>query len=345
MERFEQCLVNVSKRLLDAMWALQKGGVEIALVIDDDRKLVGTLTDGDVRRALLNGESVEAPLAPHVQRKFTAVKAAASRAEVTDMMRARWIGQIPIVADDGRVAGLHLLHEVLGGRERPNWALVMAGGRGTRLGTITDTLPKPMLAVAGRPILERIVLHMVGYGIRRIFLSVHYLAEKIVEHFGNGEQLGCRIEYLHESKPLGTGGALSLLPEPPTAPMVVLNGDLLTQFDVARLLDFHQAGGFKASIGVYPYGHTVPFGVIEVDGDRVTSLREKPTMVWQTNAGIYALSPELVARVPKDTVFPLPALVNGCLERGEKVGAYPIDGDWIDVGRRRELQRARGEIE
>ena len=159
--------------------------------------------------------------------------------------------------------GLHLLHEVLGAAPRSNWAVVLAGGQGQRLRPLTENLPKPMLKVAGRPILERIVLHLVGYGIRRIYLSVNYLAQVIQEHFGDGERFGCRIEYLHEDTPLGTGGCLSLLPEKPAVPLIVLNGDLVTQFDVGKMLEHHTSGRFAMTVGTREHPYTVPFGVVQ----------------------------------------------------------------------------------
>jgi NDP-sugar pyrophosphorylase family protein len=251
--------------------------------------------------------------------------------------------QIPIVDEGGKLAGLHLLREILGASLRPNWAVVMAGGRGERLRPITDALPKPMIKVAGRPILERIVLHLVGFGIRRIFLSINYMGDMIESYFKDGTALGCNIEYVKEEKPLGTGGALSLLPEKPDHPVLLLNGDLLTQFNVGNMLAFHVDGGFKATMGVHEYVHTIPYGVVEQEGDRITGVREKPTQTWIANAGIYVFEPSLVERVPQDTYFPLPTLVEECLDRGEAVGAFPIKEDWIDVGHPKELRLARGE--
>lgn len=342
-EHLEKIVVSESASLRIAMEALDRGAVEIALVVGPGGKLLGTLTDGDIRRAILAGASLQDTASKFMSRCFTAVSPSTSRAEVLDLMRARFLGQIPIVEESGRLVGLHLLREILGAVSRPNWAVVMAGGRGERLRPITDLLPKPMIKVAGRPILERIVLHLVGFGIRRIFLSVNYMGDTIEEHFKDGAPLGCKIEYLKEDQPLGTGGALSLLPETPDHPILMLNGDLLTQFNVGNILAFHVGGGFKATVGVHEYVHTVPYGVVEQEGDRITGIREKPTQTWLANAGIYVFEPGLVERVPKDTYFPLPVLVEECLDRGEAVGAFPVKEDWIDVGHPKELRRARGE--
>jgi dTDP-glucose pyrophosphorylase len=337
--------VRAGATLRDAMWALDRGNLQIALVCDANEHLVGILTDGDIRRALLGGATLETPLDPYVRRDFVSVDPSASRTEVIELMQARMISQIPIVSAAGCLVGMHLLHEMIGRGERENWAVIMAGGEGKRLLPLTETVPKPMLKVAGRPILERIVLHLVGFGIRRVFLAVNYLSDVIEQHFGDGKRLGCRIDYLREETPLGTGGAISLLPERPRHALLVMNGDLITQFDVGRLLAFHEQGGFALSVGVHRHTYTVPFGVTAVEGERVVSVQEKPTVAWQTNAGIYAIAPSVLERIPRATAFPLPELVDGCLGRGEPVGAFDIEGDWIDVGRASELDRARGKAE
>lgn len=338
----ELCRVHVSRKLVDALWSLEKSGIEITLIVDDEDRLVGTLTDGDVRRALLRGASLDSPLAPSMQRNFTAVGPSAGRAEVLDLMQARTLSQIPIVAKDGKLLGVHLLHEVLGAVERPNLVVIMAGGEGRRLWPITETIPKPMIRVAGRPILERIVLHLVGFGLRRILLSINYLGHVIEEHFGDGGQFGCRIDYLREDKALGTGGALSLLPEVPEHPLLVMNGDLVTQADMGALLEFHANGRQKVSVAVRRYFHTVPFGCLDLQRDRVVRIEEKPTLSVLVNAGIYVLDPELLNRVPRDREFPLPALLEDCLARGEDVAAFEIEDDWLDVGHRDQLRQARG---
>jgi dTDP-glucose pyrophosphorylase len=339
---FEVCRVASDASLGDGMRSLERSHIQIALMVDADGRLIGTLTDGDIRRALLGGATLDSPAVEHVSKTFISAPPDARRADVIDLMQARRINQVPVIDGAGRLVGLHLLHELLGAVERPNWAVIMAGGRGTRLLPLTESLPKPMLRVAGRPILERLVLHLVGCGMRRIFVAVNYLGSVIEDHFGDGARLGCRIEYLREAKPLGTGGALSLLPERPTEPLLALNGDLVVQFDVAALLEFHARHANRITLGVHDYTHTVPFGVVAIADGRVTDLREKPTLVWPTNAGIYVLAPDVIARVPSGVEFPLPALVEDCLQRGERVGAFHIEGDWIDVGRAPELERARG---
>ncbi|MEW6719248.1 MAG: nucleotidyltransferase family protein [Thermodesulfobacteriota bacterium] len=340
---FESGKIGRGGTIRDALRSLEKSGLEIVLVVDEGERLLGVLTDGDIRRALLSGGTLDSDIRGTMQSGFTSVDPVMGRVEVLDLMRSRGISQIPILDAEGRLVGLHTMRGILGAVERPNWAIVMAGGRGERLRPLTDDLPKPMMKVAGRPILERIVLHLVGFGIRRVFLSVNYKREIIERHFGDGESLGCRIEYLREERPLGSGGALSLLPGRPADPLLVLNGDLLTHVNVENLLAFHGRGGFRATVAVHEYGHTVPYGVVEREGERVTGMWEKPSQTWLVNTGIYVLEPGMVERVPRDEFFPLPALLEGCLARGEAVGAFPIEEEWIDVGHPGELLRARGE--
>ena len=343
MVDYDRSVVNPDATLLDGLQAIERGGFEIALVMRPDRTLVGILTDGDARRAILSGARLESPLLPHVRADFTSVTAKTSRAEVLDLMQARTIGQVPILDEEGRLIGLHRLHEILGAVERPNWAVIMAGGQGTRLRPFTDHVPKPMLRVAGRPILERVVLHLVGFGIRRIFVSVNYLGYVIEERFGDGRAFGCTIEYLREEEPLGTGGALALLPETPTLPFILMNGDLVTQADIGRMIEAHTASGSFATVGARAYVHSVPFGCLARDGDRITAMVEKPDLLQSVNAGIYVLDPAVLTLVPKDKATDLPSLLAQAIEGGEIVTAFDIDDDWIDVGRRDELERARGE--
>jgi dTDP-glucose pyrophosphorylase len=335
--------VSVDGTLRDIFMTLERGGMRVAIATDADDRVVGLMTDGDARRALLRGSPLEGPIASLLNRNFTSVRPLASRAEVLDLMNARHLDVIPIVEENGTLAGLHQLHAVIGTAKRENWAVVMAGGRGTRLAPITEDLPKPMVRVAGRPILERLVLHLVGFGVKRVFLAINYLGHVIEDHFGDGSRFGCTISYLREEKPLGTAGALSLLPETPSHPVLVVNGDLVTQANVASMLDFHAEGGQSATVAVRPYFHTVPFGCLDVEGSRVVRIVEKPRLSRIINAGMYVVSPHVLARVGKAEESTMPGLLEGCLARGEDVRAFEIEEDWIDVGQRDHLLRARGE--
>jgi len=339
----EQFCLPPDGTLLHALEVIDHGGEGISFMVDDEHQLLGTVTDGDVRRALLKGAALTDCVEPHAKKDFSTVTLSAPRAEVIDIMQARQLHQIPIIDDSGRLIGLHLLHEILGAAPKPNWAVIMAGGKGTRLGELTQTTPKPMLKVAGRPIIERLVLHLVGCGIRRIFISVNHLASIIEDHFGDGSRFGCQIEYLRETteNPLGTGGSLSLLPERPKHPVFVCNGDLVTQVDLESLTHFHRNGGHLATIGVRSYAHEIPFGCLEVDGGRVINIVEKPTLTQLINAGIYMLAPEIIQRVP-EKFFPITELFDEAVRLGDSIGAFEIVDDWIDVGQREQLKQAQG---
>lgn len=333
--------------LIDAMRVMERGGIEVVFVVDADGRVVGTLTDGDVRRAILRGTALDDAAGAGGARnsRFTFVREDVPRVDVLDLMKVRDIRQIPVLDADARLVGLHLLSDLIGPRARPNWAIVMAGGQGMRLRPLTEHVPKPMLPVAGRPILERLVVHLVGLGIREIYLSVNYLGHVIEGHFGDGATYGCRIHYLRETRALGTGGALSLLPSRPDHPILVLNGDLVTQADFGRVLDFHETSRCAATMCLRPHLVEVPFGVAEVDGERLVAIREKPVEQFLVNAGVYVLSPEALDRVPNDREFPITELFEILVSSGgdSSVAAHVLEGDWMDVGRHDELRKARGQ--
>jgi dTDP-glucose pyrophosphorylase len=332
--------VSPNATLHDVMKCIDRGAKGIALVVKNENRLVGTVTDGDIRRALLSGAKLDSGIEPYMRRHVTTAGPDEGRAEILDLMQARSLRHIPVIDRSGRLVGLHLLHELVGNVERPNWAVIMAGGKGTRLRPITEQIPKPMIRVAGRPILERLLLHLVGFGFKRIFLSVNYLSHMIEDHFGDGARFGCQIEYLRETEPLGTAGALSLLPAAPHHPVLVLNGDLVTQVNVDRFLAFHGQGQFSASVVVRRYAHQVPFGCIETQGGRVSRLEEKPVLEQSINAGVYLLSPETVENVAT-RFYSMTDLLVDCLARKESVGAFEMDDDWIDIGEHEQLRYAQ----
>jgi dTDP-glucose pyrophosphorylase len=337
------CFVTEGGTLRDAMVALDRGVSRIALALDREGRLVGVATDGDVRRALLAGAGLDDRLAPSLSRSFASIPRSAGRAGALDLMRARGIEAVPVLDDEGHPVGLHLLHEFVDPVRRSTEAVVLAGGLGVRLRPLTESVPKPMLLVAGRPILERIVLHLVGHGVTRIHLAVNYLAEVIEEHFGDGSGFGCRIEYLREEEPLGTAGALGLLSHPPNEPVLVMNGDLITTADLGALLAYHESGGFAATVGIRRYVHAIPFGVVERDGDQLVSIEEKPNVIREVLTGIYVLDPLLVGRVEHGRRLDMPEFLATALERGDPIGSFGVEGDWIDVGQREQLDRARGD--
>ena len=336
-----------SASLRDAMEVIDAAGSEIALVVDVDGRLLATLTDGDIRRALLRDAAMDDEVLRFASRDFVATTTT-DRAAALELMQARSLAELPVLDSSGRVVALHRLRELLGVVPRQNAALVLAGGRGVRLGALTREVPKPMMPVAGRPILERIVLHLVGAGVTRVFLAVNYLAERIEDHFGDGRHLGASIEYLRENpgRPLGTAGALGLLPDDVrdgTAPVLVMNGDLVTRFSVAELCAVHAREQAAVTVGISEHRYEVPYGVVEVDGERLRSLDEKPPGRWLVNAGVYAVEPFVAARVGVGEERSMPHLVAECLAKDETVAACRIGDDWLDVGTPETLRTARGE--
>lgn len=324
------------------MSAINRGAVEIAFVIDQRGAVIGTCTDGDIRRALLAQVDFDSPIRHHIQANFIWVGPQAGRAEVLDLMQAHHIHAVPVLDADHHLIGLHLMHELIGTVNRPNWAVLMAGGKGTRLRPLTQSLPKPMIAVAGRPILERLVLHLIGFGVSRIFLSVGYMANVVEDFFGDGSRYGCTIDYLREVDPLGTAGALSLLPKAPQHPLILMNGDLITGIDLAAMLDFHTSGGYLATVGTREHCYTVPYGTVTADRYSIREISEKPTHSWLVNTGVYVLNPEFVARIPNATECPITSFLDQALRRNEKIGAFHVHEDWTDVGRVSDLARALG---
>jgi len=311
------------------------------VVVHEEGALKGVLTDGDLRRALIGGASLGDSINPYFTRDYVSVKADTSRADVLDLMQARSIERIPIVGEDGQLLGMHTMHSILGGKAKPNWAVIMAGGKGTRLRPLTEYLPKPMIKVAGRPILERLILHLVGHGVKRIFLSVNYMSHVIEDYFKDGSGFGCSIEYLREEEPLGTGGSLSLLPEVPTDPVLVMNGDLVMQTNLEGMLRFHDNGQFHLTMGVKPYRHEVPFGCVESESGRIVSLVEKPSIDHLINAGVYVLSPAAIKEIPT-RFFPVTELFESAVTNGRPCGSYLIEDEWTDVGQMGDLKQAQG---
>jgi dTDP-glucose pyrophosphorylase len=343
MAHWRDVVVSPATPLGDAIRKIDRSGLQVALVLGPDDALLGILTDGDIRRAILASKGLQVAVSEVMTARPAAVAATAPRDEMLALMRRNVIHHLPLLDAAGRVVGLITLDELIGAKERPNWVVVMAGGLGKRLQPLTDERPKPLLAVGGKPILETILESFAEQGFKRIFLSVNYMAEMIREHFGSGERWGVNVEYLHESTWLGTAGALSLLPEKPTLPVIVMNGDLLTRANFDNLLRFHMAQGAAATMAVREYDFQVPYGVVRLDGARIDAIEEKPVQKFFVNAGIYALSPEALEHLPAGAFFDMPALFEQLIAAGKPTAAYPMREYWLDIGRLEEFERAQRE--
>ena len=343
MANWKDVVVSPETPLGDAIAKIDASGLRVALVLEPNGCLLGILTDGNIRRAILTGKNLQIPVSKVMNPQPTVVAASMPRNEKLALMRCMTIHHLPLVGDRGQIVGLAILDELIGVTERPNWVVLMAGGLGTRLQPLTDECPKPLLVVGGKPILETILESFAEQGFKRIFLSVNHKAEMIRNHFGTGERWGVQVEYLHENIRLGTAGALSLLPEKPTAPIVVMNGDLLTRTNFDNLLQFHAAHNALATMAVREYDFQVPYGVVRLNDTRIVAIEEKPVQKFFVNTGIYVLSPEALNFLPTNTLFDMPTLFEHLIDAGKATAAYQLHEYWLDIGRLEDFDRAQRE--
>lgn len=337
-------VVRPEMPLRDAIARIDASGLQVALAIDEAGRLAGVVSDGDVRRAVLRGVDLSRPTSEVMNRAPRVASADTPAAQLLTLMRRESIRQVPLLDADGRVSGLATLEGLLGA-QRPNWVVIMAGGAGRRLLPLTRATPKPALRVGDKSVLEITLEQLQTQGFQQVFMAVNYLADTIVDTFGDGRRWGVDIAYLREEQYLGTCGALSLLPETPRDPVLVINGDLLTRMRFDGLLDFHADHGAEATMAVREYDIQIPFGVVDVDGAALLKIEEKPVQRLFVNAGIYAVSPGCLAEIPARTSFDMPALFQRLIDAGRPTAAYPLREYWIDIGRIEEYERAQREWE
>jgi dTDP-glucose pyrophosphorylase/CBS domain-containing protein len=341
--RLDKVMVPPSAAIRDAVEAIDAGAVEIALVVDEERRLLGTITDGDVRRAMLRGVDLDGPIDEVIHREPVTASTGAAREELLGLMTERGVEQIPLVDDDGRVEQLAFLREIVAAEEAgpDSPVVVMAGGEGQRLRPLTEDRPKPMLEIGGRPLLETTLDQVREAGFSRVLIAVNYKADQIQEHFGSGESRGLEISYIREEEAMGSAGAIRLAPGELDRPFILINGDLLTKVNLGALLRFHREEGNAITVGVRKFKLQIPYGVVEIEGTAVTEMKEKPQMEVFVNAGVYAVSPEAVALVPEDRdFFHATDIVNLALDAGRRVGSFPIREYWLDIGHLSDYERA-----
>lgn len=345
-KNWESTLIGPQTTLETAISIIDRSALRIAIVVDENRRLLGTLTDGDVRRALLR----HLPLGVAVSEVMCAMPTVArqdwNRERILAVMEGKQLLQLPVVSDEGHVVGLETLHGLLDKRLVNNPVFLMAGGFGTRLYPLTQDCPKPLLKVGDKPILELILERFISAGFHRFFISTHYLPEMVRDYFGDGKRWGVSIRYTHEETPLGTGGALGLLPHDEiNEPMLMMNGDLLTTLNYRELLDFHNEHKGIATMCVREYEYQVPYGVIQSEGHLIRSMVEKPVQKFFVNAGVYVLSPELVKSVSAGTKVDMPTLLERAIEANRDVTMFPVHEYWLDIGRMEDFKRAQVEFE
>jgi dTDP-glucose pyrophosphorylase len=333
-------LLPTSASMREAIEVLDRTGLQIILVVAPDERLLGTVTDGDIRRALLCNATMQTSIETIMATKPMVAPVELDHITARQIMKSNRIIQLPVVDAEQRVVGLHLWDQLEQPLRRENLMVIMAGGRGERLRPFTEDCPKPMLAVAGKPILEHIIERAQLQGFSNFVLAVHYLGQQIEDYFGDGEKWNIHIDYLRESTPLGTAGAISLLTARPSLPVVVTNGDVLTDIHYGELLDFHQRHKAGATMAVRQHEWQHPFGVVHTEGVDIVSMEEKPVHRTHVNTGIYVLAPEVLGLLEPNEPCDMPMLFHRVQMANQRTIAYPMHEPWLDVGRPDDLPRA-----
>ena len=342
MKNIENIKLTVTSTIKEALQIIDSGAMKIALVLDAENHLLGTLSDGDIRRGLLKGLSLDNTIEPIISQNPTVCGVNDKKEEILKIAVAKKLYCIPIIDENGVVVGIEEVDELLKPVSFSNRVVLMAGGLGTRLRPLTDDTPKPLLQVGDKPILETIINGFAKYGFRNIILSVSYKAEMIEAYFGDGSRFGVNIEYVHENQRMGTAGALSLMREQLSEPFFVMNGDLLTNINFEHMLEYHMSNEATATMGVREYDFQVPYGVVNVDGHDILSIDEKPVHNFFVSGGVYVLSPEVLKVIP-DTYYDMPTLFEKLIEEKKKSISFPIREYWLDIGQISDFHRANAE--
>lgn len=346
----EKLCIDLTGTLRNAVSVLDQNRIGIVLVVDAQQHLIGTITDGDVRRAILANLDMDGPLTAVLERKAGTPVARPITAQpgeepssYLELLQNHKIQNLPILNKDGRVVGLVTRDEFFSNSILPLQAVVMAGGLGTRLRPLTEDIPKPMLPVGDRPLMEIIIEQLRDAGIQRVNIATHHKSERITSHFGDGRQFGIEVRYVAEDRPLGTAGALGLM-EPPQNTLLVINGDILTEINFRSMLDYHREHAADVTVGVRKYDFKLPYGMVQCEGAVVRGLTEKPLLECFVNAGIYLLEPTVHQFIPNGTNFDMTDLIETLLEHDRHVVAFPILEYWLDVGQHDDYARAQADI-
>lgn len=333
-------LVPLGATIQQAITSLEVSGLQIVLAVSDDNKLAGTLTDGDIRRAFLKGMTLGSSIDKFIHRAPLVAPPDFGRDVVLQLMRANKVHQLPVIDQDGKVVGLHVWDSIITPSSLENRMVIMAGGRGTRMRPHTESCPKPMLEVGGKPMLEQIIERAKADGFHNFIISLHYLGHMIEEYFGDGGKWGIHIEYLREDSPLGTAGCLSLLENRPDLPFIVTNGDVLTDISYRDMLDFHISHHASATMAVRQHELQNQFGVVKIRGIEIVGFEEKPLYRSHINAGIYVLTPRVLDELERGQHCDMPTLFDKIRDGGERTIVFPMHEPWLDVGRPADLKLA-----
>lgn len=333
--------------IIDVIEVINSGGLKIALIVSEENQLLGTVTDGDIRRAFLSNCDLNTEVRHIMNISPIIGNEDFTRSSSIKIMRDNGLQHLPIVADDFQLIGLELLESQMEDKvclENP--ILLMAGGFGKRLWPLTENRPKPLLKIGDKPILEHILKQCIEFGFVNFFISTHYLAHQIENYFGDGSKWGVSITYVNEEKALGTAGALGLLPKTITdLPILLINGDLLNQLDFRELLKFHNEGNYDATVCITKHEYQVPYGVVKITEDRIDKIVEKPTMPFFVSAGIYVFNPNVIIDMHGEEQIDMPDFLNERLSQSYKLGAFPVHEYWLDVGHKEEYHKANLDAE
>lgn len=345
---YKKALLTNDKSIIDALKIIDAAALQIVLVIDENEKLLGTVTDGDVRRAILEGVSLDETVTKVMFASPTTVLEGTSHENMLSLMTERKIHQLPVLNAQGCIIDLVHLDDLAKDKvvAAPQdiddvWIVLMLGGLGSRLMPLTESIPKPMIEVGGKPVLETIIENFRAQGFGNFYFSVNYKSEVIKEHFRDGEDFGVNINYLDEEKRMGTAGALSLIPQRPKGPLIIMNGDILTNSNFRHLVCFHRQNHASATMCVREYQQQVPYGVVKTSGTKLDSIVEKPSQTYFVNAGIYVLDPEVLDYVPHNQYFDMPDLFTAMEKDGRESTVFPIREYWLDIGNLNDLERGR----
>lgn len=342
-ELWRKAILPANATIRQAIHNLDQVSIKIVLVVNEGGKLEGTISDGDIRRGLLKGLDLNSPITNIIHLNALVVPPEMGREMIMQLMVANKIQQIPVVNEHRHIVGLHLWDEIATLPMRANLMVIMAGGMGTRLRPHTESCPKPLLPVAGKPMLEHIIERAKSEGFSHFVLAIHYLGHMIEDYFGNGERLNVRIDYLREQSPLGTAGALELLNPRPSAPFVVTNGDVITDIRYGELLDFHVRHDAAATMAVRVHEWQHPFGVVQTQGVEIIGFEEKPVARSHINAGVYVLDPDALNVLGANSHCDMPTLFERLQSQAKRTVAYPMHEPWLDVGRPDDLSQAIAE--
>ncbi len=334
---YKSCFINICSLISDAIVSLEKTGMQICIVVSDKNELLGTITDGDIRRGLLEGYTVESKAKEIMSSRPMVVNNDMTLSEALKLMRLNLIRHLPVVDDKNVVVNLHMLDQITPVEKKENVVVIMAGGFGKRLAPHTDDCPKPMLLVNDKPMLEHIIDRAISEGFQNFIISVFYLADAIKNYFGDGSKWGINIEYIKEDSPLGTAGALSIISPIPSEPIIVTNGDVITRIKYNDILNFHIKKGGNATMAIRQHEWQNPFGIVNINGIKIESFKEKPIYKSHINAGVYVLDPEMLNLLNQDEICDMPMLFQRVNASGNIAIAYPMHESWVDVGRPEDL--------